>query len=94
MEMYFILGLIAEYYKNDRVIEKDMHGRSIHKTIILSSNIDEITDEILESLIVKYDQMYNDMEERIFSFKFIYSLNTRCKKVNVLRGAPFIRSPY
>ena len=70
-----------------------MHGHSIHKTIILSSNVDEITNEIFESLIAKYDQIYNDMEERIFSFKFIYSLNTRCKKVNVLRGALFIRSP-
>ena len=47
---YLSLGLIFEYYKNDRDIEEDMYGHSYHKTFILSSNTDETVNKNLNLL--------------------------------------------
>ena len=64
----------------------------VHKTIVLSPNIDKTIDEIFESLIKEYDRMDDRVEGGGFNFKFVSSLNFSCENLNLPRKSPnFLR---
>ena len=66
---------------------------STAETIMVETKSNVFIDDIINSVINKFNDIDMQMERTGFSIKFMSGLSVRCDKVNVTKSPSYMKSP-